>query len=120
MNWPYEVERIELWNYNEKFKKSLPASGSSPAVCRGFELFQKYCVACHSVYREGGRKGGELMTWLGVRAHDDNWLKAWIANPRVINSKSKMPPLNPQLRNREAEIDNIVAYLREMSSNPAH
>jgi mono/diheme cytochrome c family protein len=119
INWPYQIIRISLWNFNDKFKNSLPNPDASERVHRGFEVFQKYCSSCHSINGDGGVKGGELLS--DLNAHDDSWLRSWISNPKNIKPNTTMPALNQNLSNRDVEIENVVIYLRDVSaSQPRH
>jgi len=114
-NWPYQIVAIELWNYDDKFKKMIPRSNSSENVKNGFVLTQKYCTGCHSFNGEGGGKGGELASSHVLANLEDLWLRRWIDNPKSLKSDTTMPPLNVALRNRDAQINNIILYLREIT-----
>jgi cytochrome c1 len=45
----------------------------------------------------------------------EEWLRKWIDDPTSIRFAPRMPPLNPQLPDRERIIDEIVMYLRAMA-----
>jgi cytochrome c2 len=117
-HWPYQVMALELWNYDELFKKSLPSENASVEVHKGFRLFQKYCVSCHKIKGEGGDKGSELILNHLVENLSNDYLKMWIDNPAGLNADTNMPPLNKNIKARDQAINNIIAYLRAMNATP--
>ena len=114
--WPYQVVAIDLIRAREKFPKMIPPASSSAAVRRGFEAFRVHCSKCHQVNGEGGTIGPELNPGgAGGEYYDRAFLRTWIEEPARIRPKTRMPPLNPDLPNRQAVVDDLIAYLFAMA-----
>ncbi len=112
--WPYQLVRIELIRFADRYSKTLPAADAADAAKRGFGHFKQHCLKCHSINLQGGELGPELNAPKNVteywRAAD---LRAFITEPQSYRYKSKMPPFGSQLS--PAQIDEVLAYLQQMS-----
>ncbi|MBM62197.1 MAG: hypothetical protein CL484_04535 [Acidobacteria bacterium] len=132
----YGWEESHLWDY-----PMLPSgmAEASCAKCHNGEVFipeadklnlaygmyeRAGCYACHkTVGFEGLRKPGPNLTKVASKL-DETWVSNWIRDPRAIKSSTWMPRVwynsntdGPEdaVRN-EVEIDAVVAYLFENSS----
>jgi cytochrome c1 len=47
----------------------------------------------------------------------ESWLVKWIDNPAAVRYNTTMPPLNPDARDREGIIRDIITYLKAMKNN---
>jgi hypothetical protein len=113
---PYQVVAIDLIDFDAKFPGMAPPKGVSAQAHRGFLVFRKYCVACHSINGEGGAKSIELNYPVNVTEYvRENYLKQWIDKPQSIRFNATMPPLNPTAKNRSASIEDVLAYLKAMA-----
>lgn len=112
--WPYQLVRIELIRFTDRYSKILPAADAADAAKRGFGHFKQHCLKCHSINLQGGELGPELNAPKNVteywRAAD---LRAFITDPQSYRYKSKMPPFGSQLS--PAQIDDLLAYLQQMA-----
>lgn len=118
VDWPYQITTIDLINFSDRFPRMAPPKNSSDAVKSGFNYFRTYCMNCHTVNGEGGKKAQELNYPVSVTEYfKEPWLKKWINNPRNISYNSTMPALDPNVEDREKIIDNIISYLKVMKDN---
>lgn len=116
--WPYQVTTIDLINFSDRFPNMAPPKNSSEAVKSGFMAFHKQCMTCHTINGEGGGKSVELNYPVNVTEYfEESWLARWIDKPTTIKHNTTMPALNPDLKDREKTIRNIIAYLKAMKDN---
>ena len=117
--WPYQLVGVELIRARDRFPKLVPPADASPAAQRGFREFRIHCSRCHPLNGEGGAIGPELNA-AGSPAgrRDPAWLRRWIDAPSRIAPTARMEPLNPDLPDRGAVLDAIVAYLQAMAEAP--
>jgi mono/diheme cytochrome c family protein len=111
--WPYELTRIEVFRFEDRFPHTVPvgASEGSPAR-RGFAIFRRECISCHAVNGEGGRVGPELNVPKSiVEYRDPAWIEAYVRDPSAIRYTS-MPP-HPDLG--DADLAALVSYFTWMS-----
>jgi len=63
------------------------------------------CSVCHQIAGKGGKMGPELSKVAGKR--DAKWLATYLANPKSLDPKNKMPAV----KLKGAELDDLIAYL---------
>lgn len=114
-DWPYQVTALDLISFAERFPKLAPPAGSSASVTRGFLAFRRYCMTCHSMNGEGGKKSINLNMPNVTGFRDASWLKQWIADPTSINPATLMPALNKKIANRDVLINDLIGYLKAMA-----
>ena len=115
VHWPYQITTIDVIDFSDLFPHMAPPNSSSHAVKSGFSLFQTYCMSCHSINGEGGKKARELNYPVNVTEYfKEPWLKKWISNPKDISYNSTMPALDPNAKDRGRIIENIISYLKVM------
>lgn len=116
--WPYQVAAIDLISFSDRFPNMAPPKNSSEAVKSGFIAFRKHCITCHTINGEGGGKSVELNYPVNVTEYfEESWLVRWIDKPTTIKHNTTMPALNPDLKDRETTIRDIIAYLKAMKDN---
>jgi mono/diheme cytochrome c family protein len=114
--WPYQLVGIDLIRTRDRFPRLAPPPGASEQVHAGFEAFRIHCSKCHKLNGEGGRIGPELNAPDAPLAdRDPAWLRSWIESPATIRPGTRMPPLNPELPDRDAVVADLIAYLRAMT-----
>lgn len=117
-DWPYQVTTIDLINFSDRFPNMAPPKESSEDIKSGFLAFRKYCMPCHTINGEGGGKSLELNYPVSVTEYfKEPWLMRWIDNPTSVRYNTTMPALNPNAKDRETIIRNIIAYLKAMKDN---
>lgn len=113
--WPYQLVGLEFVRFEDRFAAMAPPSGSKDQVKRGFLAFRQYCQSCHRINGQGGEKSLELNYPVNVTEYwNGKYLERWIVDPQSIRWGTTMPPLNPELKNRNEVVREIVAYLRAM------
>lgn len=82
------------------------AAGQAGNAANGAKLYTaQKCSVCHKIAGKGGPMGPDLSTVGGKR--DAKWLAAYLANPKSVDPKNKMPVV----KLKGAEMDDLVAYL---------
>jgi len=116
--WPYQIMAVDLISFSDRFPNMAPPGDSTSEVKNGFLSFRTYCMSCHTINGEGGGKSVELNYPVNVTEYiQEPWLLKWIDNPTSMRYNTTMPALNPNLKDRELIMKNIIAYLKAMSSN---
>jgi mono/diheme cytochrome c family protein len=113
--WPYQLARIAIARFEERFPHTVPAGAAdgSPAR-RGFETFRRECAMCHAVNGEGGSVGPELNVPRSiVEYRPEAQLRAFIRDPQQF--RYTQMPANPHLT--DADLDALLAYFRHMSQH---
>lgn len=115
--WSYQLVRIELVNFSQKYSKLFPqGEKKDSAVYHGFESFKDRCLRCHSLNLQGGELAPELNIPKNITeywSHDD--LRAFIYDVSKYRLKSKMPVFRESLKS--SELDDIITYLRFMKDH---
>jgi mono/diheme cytochrome c family protein len=112
---PYQIKTIAL-SLETPYPHTLPPSGSSAQVQRGFAHFRKYCISCHTINGEGGGKAPELNYPASVTEYiKPEYLKRWIEHPQSIRYNTAMPALGQEIPDRDKVADEIILYLKVMS-----
>ncbi len=123
--WPYQLVAIrKLGDISARFPAILPDS-SQPAggeVQRGFAVFQRTCLACHTLNGEGDAKLGPDLNLPHnpteyLRA---DLLRAFIRNPQSLRRwpQAKMQGFDAKVMS-DADLDAVLAYLRHMAQRKA-
>lgn len=112
--WPYQLVKIEVVSFKEKYPKVFPDKAKrDSAVMRGFVHFKTECMTCHSINLQGGDLGPELNIPKNITEYwDKDVLKQFIRNASSFREKSKMPKFTDKLT--ESDVAEIVEYLEHM------
>jgi len=82
------------------------AAGQSGNAANGEKLYTaQKCNVCHQVAGKGGKMGPEL-TKVGTK-RDAKWLASYLANPKSVDPKNKMPVV----KLKGSDMDDLIAYL---------
>jgi mono/diheme cytochrome c family protein len=113
--WPYQLARIEVVRFEERFPHTVPVGAPEGSPARaGYAIFRRECVSCHAVNGEGGSVGPELNVPKSVAEYrDPAWIEAYVRDPSAIRYTS-MPS---HLHLSEADLDALVAYFTHMSAH---
>lgn len=107
-HWPWKIREIFVFPTEPTEIKT-----NDKAAIAGKETFINHCIACHSIGRIGGTKGGDLLKMITEKKLNDDHLKKYIINPRSINPKSKMPDFPVFLDDKESRVKRLIYYLRD-------
>ncbi len=123
--WPYQLAAIrKLAGVAERFPALLPdpALPSDSDVQRGFAVFQRSCLACHTLNGQGDAKLGPD---LNIPHNPTEYLRAdllraFIRNPQSLRQwpQAKMQGFDTQALS-DADLDAVLAYLRHMAGRKA-
>lgn len=108
---PYQVVSIDVISFKDRFPKLAPPANSSAAVHEGFLLYRKYCMSCHAIDGEGGKKAPDLKLTKALTRLSPADLRRWILSPSSVKPGTLMPPFAPKLPTREKAVDSLIAYL---------
>ena len=115
LQWPWQLAKVELTSLEREYPQTAPLAGASPEVLRGFNGFLSHCAKCHQINGEGGQVGPELNYPVNVTEYwQAEWLPKFIVKPADIRHNSKMPPYPATAGDAQAEIRDILTYLRVM------
>lgn len=116
LSWPYEIVAIELVNFKQMFPDLYFAGMENNAnVSKGFAIFRKECLKCHSLNLQGGDIGPELNVPQNITEYRDaETLKKFIRNASAFRAKSKMPPYTHL---SDAQVANVLSYLKAMAAH---
>lgn len=113
--WPYQLARIAIARFDERFPHTVPVGAAEDGPARrGFEIFRRECAMCHAVNGEGGSVGPELNVPRSiVEYRPAEQIKAYVRNPQSFRYTS-MPP---HAHLSDADLDALVAYFTHMSGH---
>ena len=118
--WPYQLVGVDRIRVRDRYPKLVPPENASPLAQRGFREFRIHCSRCHPLNGQGGAIGPELNRAENPAGRRDAaWLRRWIDQPSQLVPTARMEPLSPELPDRDAVLDAIVAYLQAMADHPA-
>lgn len=113
--WPYQLVGVDLIRTVDRFPKLMPPEDAPAQVRAGFDAFRVHCNKCHALNGQGGSIGPELNAASSpIEYRERDWLRTWIEDPSRIRPDARMPALNPELPDRAATVDAILAYLQVM------
>lgn len=116
--WAYQIVGVDLINFGEHFPQTAPPANSPTSVKRGFIAFTKRCISCHTINGDGGGKAPELNYPVNVTEYyNEYWLRRWIAQPTDVRFSTSMPSLSLPAEERDAAINDLIAYLKAMAKN---
>lgn len=117
--WPFRVIRIrQLAPLAQRFPALLPAADAAPEVQAGFAQYQKHCMACHRLNRQGDAQFGPDLNlpYNPTEYFRADFLKRYIRDPQSLRHwpQARMPAFPPQVLG-DAELRQLLAYLRHMA-----
>ena len=124
--WPYQIAKIRrLGAVEQRFPAMLPdpALPADAPARRGFAVFRAHCLACHTLNGEGDARVGPDLNiphnpteYLRV-----DLLRAYIRDPQSLRRwpQAKMSGFDRAALS-DADLDDLLAYLRHMAEHKAH
>ena len=123
--WPYQIARIALVPaLEERYPQLLPKAGADvqAAALRGMQVFIRNCTSCHSLNRGGDAQlGPDLNVPMNPTEYfQETALRKLIRQPGSVRSwkQSVMPGFDQQSL-PEADLDDLLTYLRQMAKQKA-
>lgn len=118
--WPYQVVSISVVESIERrYPLTAPKKSASGQVINGYKVFQKNCIACHSLNVQGGAQIGPDLNWpqSPVDYFNLTSLRKYIRNPKNLRhwDNSSMPGFNQEVI-PDSELDALIAYFSHMAS----
>ncbi|WP_346948762.1 cytochrome c [Dyella sp.] len=119
--WPYQLASIRKL---DAVAARFPAMAPDPKLAaasperRGFEVFQRICLACHTLNGQGdARLGPDLnVPYNPTEYLRADLLRAYVRNPQSLRHwpQAKMPGFDAKVLG-DADLDALLAYLRHMA-----
>ena len=119
--WPYQLAAIRRLDEVAARFPAMAPDASLPSASperRGFEVFQRICLACHTLNGQGdARLGPDLnMPYSPTEYLRADLLRAYVRDPQSLRRwpQAKMPGFNAKVLS-DADLDALLAYLRHMA-----
>ncbi|MCH5597320.1 c-type cytochrome [Niabella ginsengisoli] len=107
--WPYGLVQIRLVERDSSLLNAL--SGKS-TILKGYHLFRRHCLSCHSMNKIGGKVGPEMNVPKNITEYwTDDHIAHYIKAPKSFRYNAHMPAMKDI---SDEEIDQIVKYLHFM------
>jgi len=119
--WPYQIARIEtIAPLGRRFPMIAPAASVAPnhPIRAGFGLYQKHCMACHTLNGGGDSTAGPDLNipYNPTEYLRPEALRRLIRDPQALHRwpEAKMPAFDSNAL-PDRELAELVAYLRHMA-----
>jgi mono/diheme cytochrome c family protein len=117
--WPYQIATIRLQQtLGARFPLIVPDEGANKDAWAGFQAYGKQCLPCHTMNRQGeATMGPDLNVPMNPTEYfTEGALRRLVRDPKSVRTWSAgvMPGFDAG-RLSEAELDQIVAYLKHMA-----
>lgn len=123
--WPYRVVKLRvLAPVAERFPalRPDPTLAADDPVNHGFALFQKHCLACHRLNGQGDAAFGPDLNlpYNPTEYFRADLLRRYLRDPQALRRwpQARMPGF-AEAALSEAELDQLLAYLRHMAGRKA-
>ncbi|WNL44835.1 cytochrome c [Dyella sp. BiH032] len=119
--WPYQLAAIRRLDEVAARFPAMAPDASLPAGSperRGFEVFQRICLACHTLNGQGdARLGPDLnIPYSPTEYLRADLLRAYVRDPQSLRRwpQAKMPGFDAKVLS-DTDLDALLAYLRHMA-----
>jgi mono/diheme cytochrome c family protein len=113
--WPFQLVSLSLEPAKTYFGAAAPAANADTQVNKGFMLFSRYCIRCHSVNLSGGKVGPELNIPKNITEYfKEQELNGFILNATSYRASAKMPSFANIITAND--VQDIVYYLKHKKS----
>lgn len=123
--WPYQIASIRVSaDPAARFPKMRPAAGLGPddPVSRGFAVFQRNCIVCHTLNGQGDAKLGPDLNipHSPTEYLREDMLRTLVRNPQDLRHwpQGKMPGFDRDVLT-DRDLGDLIAYLKHMAGRKA-
>ncbi len=111
--WPWQTVGVKMTVLEDEYPKALPkGAGPDTAPVRGWTIFRRSCISCHSISGAGGTVGPDLNEPRGVTSYQrKSFLKKFIKKASDFRH-TKMPDFDELESN---DLNDLMAYFNYMS-----
>lgn len=119
--WPYQLATIrEIEQAAQRFPAMRPSDDASARVHQGFEVFQRICMACHTLNGAGDATLGPDLNipHSPTEYLRQDLLRAYIRDPQSLRHwpTARMPGFAPSVLS-DADLDALLDYLHHMAGH---
>ena len=111
--WPWQGVGVKMTVLEDEYPKALPkGAGPDSAAVRGWTIFRRSCISCHSMNGAGGTVGPDLNEPRGItRYQGKSFLKSFIKKASSFRN-TKMPDFDEL---QSSDLNDLMAYFDHMS-----
>jgi len=117
--WPYQIAKIsEALPLQQRYPQIRP-HGNDPLVLRGLDVYAQNCAACHRINGGGDAAVGPDLNrpFNPTEYFREPFLRRLIRDPAAVrNWDQRRMPGFPRTVLADADLDALIAYLRQMAS----
>ncbi|MEQ1917844.1 MAG: cytochrome c [Elusimicrobiota bacterium] len=112
--WPWQIIGVKMAILEDEYPKALPkGADADSAAARGWTIFRRSCISCHSMSGAGGTVGPDLNEPRGItRYQSKSFLKSFIKKASSFR-RTKMPDFDEL---DSADLNDLIAYFNHMSN----
>lgn len=111
--WPWQILSVKMTVLEDEYPRALP-KGAAPdsAAVRGWKIFKRSCISCHSMSGDGATVGPDLNSPRGItRYQRKSFLKSFIRKASSYR-RTKMPDFDDL---DSSELNDLIAYFNHMT-----
>ena len=117
--WPYQIAAIaQSAALDKRYPQLLPGAGADDAARRGMQIYMANCAACHKLGGAGDAAVGPDLNqpYNPTEYFQEPFLRKLIRDPASVRNWGgrAMPGFAPDALS-EANLDDLIAYLRQMA-----
>jgi mono/diheme cytochrome c family protein len=122
--WPYQIAKISLaLPLESRYPQIVPAASASSAAQRGLHVYTANCASCHPINGVGDAAiGPDLnLPHNPTEYFHEDYLRRLVRNPADVRNWAQriMPGFSADVLS-DAQLDDLLAYLRQMSAQRQH
>lgn len=118
--WPFQVVKIEVKPSIEKQFPAMVPKTADWSILKGFQVFQKNCLVCHTFNSQGSAQMGPDLNIprSPVEYLNEHYLRDWIRNNQSVRQfkQGKMPAFDKTALPEE-DLENLIKYFWFMAKN---
>ena len=113
--WPWQIASVDLVTFEDQYSVVSPkGAGEDSQAFKGYQIFKRRCIMCHSINQKGGKIGPDLNAPRSIVSYRSaSMIKEFIKNPSKY--RHTLMPDHPDLSNQD--LDNLISYFNYMNEN---